>query len=302
MGSETETEGQPPAVTARPAGRHGRRPTILFCVAVALAAVVAVVVNPLAATAASTRAAAHKHHGHKGPVHQAQPTVAPGVATSPNWSGYVAQSQLGAMPFNQVTGSWVQNKVTCPRNDAWTLFWVGFDGWPKADATVEQGGTSARCVHGVPHYSAFYEMWPAIAVTDMFPVNVGDQISSSVVYSTTTRQYLITVTDVTTGTSQTETEACPASLTCARTSAEWIAESPSHFGTNKWFPLANYHTMGFTQASATNAQLVTGPISGSQWTSSGIDRFAGSANAVAKVSNLKNSGTSSSFSDTWHRR
>jgi hypothetical protein len=58
-----------------------------------------------------------------------------------------------------------------PQTNAWTLFWVGFDGWPSSDASVEQGGTSARCVNGVAQYSAFYEMWPTAAVTPMFSVS-----------------------------------------------------------------------------------------------------------------------------------
>ena len=132
--------------------------------------------------------------------------------------------------------------------NAWTLFWVGFDGWPSdeppVDRSVEQGGTSAQCVNGVPHYSAFYEMCPPDAVQPMFPVSAGDQISADVVYSATTDQYLITVTDLTPGHSDTETEveSCPVGYACPRTSAEWIAESPSHFGTTTWFPLADYGT------------------------------------------------------------
>ena len=78
--------------------------------------------------------------------------------------------------FTEVSADWTQKPVTCPRNDAWTLFWVGFDGWPSTDASVEQGGTSARCVNGVPHYSAFYEMWPTHAVTTVFAVQPDDQI------------------------------------------------------------------------------------------------------------------------------
>jgi len=291
----------------RPAHRGARyRPAVLFVVAVLLAGVVAVVARPLTATAASTRTTPHAHDGPRpgartgGAVTAVK--VVPGVATSPNWSGYVAYPSYGQVSFNEVSAQWTEPAVTCPKKDAWTLFWVGFDGWPKTDGTVEQGGTSAQCVNGVPQYSAFFEMWPTMAVTDLFSVEPGDQISAGVSYDPDTAQFVITVSDVTSGASQTMTESCAPGLACARTSAEWVAESPSHFGTKVWFPLADYGTMDFTQAQATNAYGVTGPISDSAWVNSGIERITGSAEALAKVSTLETSGTTSTFSDTWHRK
>ncbi|HEY7947004.1 MAG TPA: G1 family glutamic endopeptidase [Acidimicrobiales bacterium] len=284
-------------------------------VAVILVGVVAVAARPLTATAASTRTttgtAGTRTPGHAAGAHRVgartsgavtAAKVTPGVATSPNWSGYVAYPQFGEVSFNQVSAQWIEPAVTCPRSNAWTLFWVGFDGWPKTDGTVEQGGTSAQCVNGVPQYSAFYEMWPTMAVTSLFAVSPGDLISAAVVYSTDSGQFQITVSDITSGVSQTMTESCAAGLACARTSAEWVAESPSHFGTKVWFPLADYGTMDFTQAQATNALGDTGPISDTHWIDSGIERITGSAAALAKVSTLETSGTTSTFSDTWHRR
>ena len=305
--SQASTVGRPrPSARARSAGR----PAVLFVVAVVLAGVVAVAARPLTATAASTRAAAHPHDGARNVPHTGARTggavtavkVVPGVATSPNWSGYVAYPSFGEVSFNEVSAQWTEPAVTCPKKDAWTLFWVGFDGWPKTDGTVEQGGTSAQCVNGVPQYSAFFEMWPTMAVTDLFSVAPGDTISASVVYDPYAARFLITVSDLTSGASQTETESCAQGLSCARTSAEWVAESPSHFGTKVWFPLADYGTMNFTQAQATNALGDTGPISDSAWVNSGIERIAGSAAALAKVSTLETSGTTSTFSDTWHRK
>ena len=302
---KSAAEGRARAAGTRPR-RHGLRLGFLLCVAVLLAGVVAIGAKPLTATAAST----HRHgtHAPRSAVRSAQKAlqVNPGVATSPNWSGYVAYASFNEVSFNQVSAQWVEPTVTCPKKAAWTLFWVGFDGWPKTNGTVEQGGTSAQCERGVPQYSAFVEMWPTMAVTSIFSVNAGDQISASVVYSTTTQQFLITVTDITSGMSKMVPETCAPGLACARTSAEWVAESPAHFGTKNWFPLANYGTMAFTQAQATNAQGVTGPISDAHWVNSGIERIAGPAKALAKVSTLETNGTgagtTSTFSDTWHRK
>jgi len=280
-------------------------PTFLLCLAVLLTAVVVVVAKPLTAAAASTRARAHAHAA---AIRAAQKVaqVAPAVATSPNWSGYVVYAaSVNDGSFNQVSASWTEPTVTCPRQGAWTLFWVGFDGWPASDRAVEQGGTSAQCTNGVPHYSAFYEMWPTMAVMPIFTVYPGDQIESSVVFSTQTQQFQITVTDSTPGheNSATEFESCPEGVTCERTSAEWVAESPAHFNTNKWFPLADYGTMDFTSATVTNAQGESGPISfPSQWEDSGIERVAGGAKALAKVSTLENSPMGSTFADTFQLR
>lgn|GEM_PF-1623898 len=283
-----------------PMTERGWGPTVVLCVAILLAAVV-VVARPLTAGAAPGRPHADRKTavGRAGRAAQ----VAPGVVTSPNWSGYVAYPEYGANgAFTDVSAEWTEPAVTCPEADAWTLFWVGFDGWPSTepavDQSVEQGGSSAQCVNGVPHYSAFYEMFPSDAVQPMFSISAGDQIYADVVYSATTDQFLITVTDLTKGhaNSETEVESCPTGFACARSSAEWVAESPSHFGTHTYFPLANYTKIRFTEATAANAQS-SGPISDGYWEDSGIERRAGPAQALAEVSPLKNSGYV--FSDIW---
>jgi hypothetical protein len=223
------------------------------------------------------------------------------VATSPNWSGYVADANSGNDgSFNQVSADWTEPKVQCTKKNAWTLFWVGFDGWPATNRTVEQGGTSAQCVNGVPKYTAFYEMWPSMAVTTMFAINAGDQMSASVVYSATTNSFTINVTDITTGQSAMQSPVCPTGDSCPRSSAEWIAESPAHFGTDRWFPLADYGTVNFTSATAMNEQGYSGPISfAPQWSETKVERVAGAAKPVAKPSNLEPGGYA--FTDTWKR-
>lgn len=303
----------PSAICLPEVEERGWGPTLLLCAVVLLSALIVVVAKPLTAGASPTRS-----HAHAAIVRHAEKVskVAPGVATSPNWSGYVAYAPLGNNGgFNQVSAQWTEPAVTCPKKDAWTLFWVGFDGWPSTEPSmersVEQGGTSAQCVNGVPRYKAFYEMWPSDAVQTTFAVNAGDQIFASVVYSPTTYSFTtpfqITVTDVTTGHSLAQLEPCGPGLDCARTSAEWIAESPAHYGskTTTWFPLADYGTVNFTDAQATNVLGDSGPISAPQWwDSSGIERIAGRSKPLAKVSTLESeySGSASAFSDTWQRK
>jgi hypothetical protein len=303
--------------TARPqpeshlAGERGWAPTIVLCLVLLLAAVAVLVAKPLSAGASPTRARVHGHtHRSTASGRSVNAvTAADDAATSPNWSGYVAypSTQYISSPssaydgtFTQVSADWTQPSVKCPQPNAWTLFWVGFDGWPSSDSWVEQGGTSARCVKGVPQYSAFYEMWPTGAVTPMFTVKPGDQIAADVVYTATTNQFLITVTDVTSGQTQTEAESCASVTGCPRTSAEWVAESPSHFGTSTWFPLADYGTMEFTSTTANDDQGVAGPISDSpEWVDSGIERNAGPTLPLGQAGPLQNSGYV--FRDTWKR-
>jgi hypothetical protein len=75
-----------------------------------------------------------------------------------------------------VRAKWTQRAVTCPTANAWAVFWVGLDGW--WDDTVEQGGTSARCVNGTPQYATWWEMYPTNAIQTVFSINAGDSIRS----------------------------------------------------------------------------------------------------------------------------
>ena len=264
--------------------------TVLVGLAVLVAVVALVTVVPL--TAAASPHAAHRTAPGR-PEGAATPTTS--TASSPNWSGYVDQA-IGGGAFDQVGAQWVQPAVRCTATASWTLLWVGFDGWPASDQSVEQGGTSARCVGGVAHYRAFYEMWPASAVTTVFPVAAGDRMTASVVYSALTEQFLISVTDDTSGRSETESVPCPSGRSCARTSAEWVAESPSHFGTDRFFPPAPYQEVSFSAATVTDAAGHSGGITGPRWTSAAVDRIAGASGAGATVSPLHGGGHS--FSDT----
>lgn len=117
------------------------------------------------------------------------------------WSGYIL-SPVPGRQFIAASGTWVQPRVTCPKANAWTLFWVGIDGNTTSffgGPTVEQGGSSAQCIGGTPQYTAWWEMYPTNNVTPAFPISVGDHMSTGVVYSATADTYTVTVEDITTG-------------------------------------------------------------------------------------------------------
>jgi hypothetical protein len=160
-------------------------------------------------------------------------------ATSRNWAGYAITSlSTPAATFTHVHASWTQRPITCPASDAWAVFWVGFDGW--TNGTVEQGGSSARCVNGTPLYQLWWEMFPTNAIQPALTINPGDSVAADVAYNATTGQFTIKLDDATQHTSFSTTQTCAANLVCSRSSAEWVIEAPGRFGTNDFFPLANY--------------------------------------------------------------
>jgi thiol-disulfide isomerase/thioredoxin len=139
-----------------------------------------------------------------------------------NWSGYAV---TGKKPYTYVHSTFVQPSVTCSGvADQYTSNWVGLDGYNNG--TVEQDGTAAWCGgtdHTTPKYEAWYEMYPANSV-NTFAVHPGDVIDVTVAYSDSTSDFTLTVRDLSTGKSATDTAAC---ADCARASAEWIIERPA---------------------------------------------------------------------------
>jgi hypothetical protein len=124
--------------------------------------------------------------GYAGPAQQVSETtsasgVTSGQFSTRNWDGYLTYVSSEAKDFNSVKATWVQPVITCPVANAWTVFWVGLDGW--WNDTVEQGGSSARCVGGIPQYDLWWEMYPTNSIQLMtgIAVGAGDTIRASVV-------------------------------------------------------------------------------------------------------------------------
>ena len=73
-------------------------------------------------------------------------------------------------------------QATCDGSDSSTaLFWVGIDGYPETNGTVEQIGTFVQCVAGLttPEHGAWYEFSPLGRVNldpKVFPVSPNDKI------------------------------------------------------------------------------------------------------------------------------
>jgi hypothetical protein len=194
-----------------------------------------------------------------GPLISASSAGGSGATTvSLNWSGYAVTSKK---LFTYVHTTFVQPAITCTgQPDQWTSNWSGLDGYTSD--TVEQDGTFAHCGgsgNTTPKYEAWYELFPANSV-NVFAVHAGDIIDSSVTYSTTTSEFTLTISDLSTGKSSSTSATCAA---CARTSAEWIVERPelcNNAGTNCFLTeLADY---GTTTMSGDEAQLTGGNVKG----------------------------------------
>jgi hypothetical protein len=176
-------------------------------------------------------------------------------AQSSNWSGYFASSML---PFTGVQGEWVQPTVTCPSPQAWTVFWVGLDGW--TDGTVEQAGTAALCHENTsepPVYFAWWEMFPTNTI-QVAPLAIapGDGIRASVTFIPSTGKFTMTVLDKLTKRHFTQISTCAVGLECLRSSAEWIFERPTLTG-GQLSPLADWGALKLAALKAGNTTRLT---------------------------------------------
>jgi hypothetical protein len=216
-----------------------------------------------------------------------------------NWSGYAATS---ATPFNAVESTFVQPAVTCTVPGAWTLFWVGFDGFDNG--TVEQAGTAAQCSSGTnpqPVYYTWWEMWPTNNIQIM-PVTIkpGDTIKAKVTYTAKTASYSMNVVNKTNLQHYTQVSKCDPNLSCARQSAEWIVERPTVDGA--YTPLAKWGNMQLKSNVASNTATTTGkpvlqPIGAFNNTSIDMINDQSTGAILTSVSALNPKGNL--FSDTW---
>jgi len=223
------------------------------------------------------------------------PAVFNAASVSSNWAGYAVTAP--GTTYTDVKGSWVQPAATCgARTAAYSSFWVGLGGFFGGSQGLEQIGTSADCQsNGRLITYAWYELIPAPPVTVPLVVSAGDTIAAEVSVTGTTVSF--SLTDTTTGATY-STQAIVASPDL--TSAEWIAEAPSHcYGSIligcSVLPLSNFGTALFSAASATgNGQA--GTISNPAWTSTTIVLGGGGA-AGAVPSALSADGAA--FSVAW---
>ena len=283
--------------------RHQRQWTVrsigIVAAGVALVAAVAVLPGDGAMASATTTA------GGRSPLQPASPvhvntnghgrSVTNATQNSLNWAGYAV---TGAR-FTDVTGSWTQPAVTCPKNQAQeSAFWVGIDGFSGSDPTVQQVGTDSDCTQGHgkkgggPNYYAWYELYPQAFValsSTTYPVAPGDPLSASV--SQSGSAYTLSISD---GFKWSFSTTQTPSITPLDSSAEWVAEAPTSCAKHcKSVPLADFGSVGFTGASA-NHQAISAPA----FTNYQITMSTKNAKKILAVPSALTSG-GTAFTVTW---
>jgi len=221
------------------------------------------------------------------------------IQYSNNWSGYIALPKSGkTKTFRYVQANFTVPSVNCGVTPtAFNYQWVGLDG--DTDGTVEQDGVGGYCVNGSPTYFAWSEMYPA-GVDEQFYLNPGDAVTASVYYDSTTRQYELALTDLTSGQTFSVDESCAS--TCNNSSAEVITEGyPSgNYGGTSDFGSVHFDTIwvtnsGGTRGELTNTNWVTDE-SIAQGASNDVTTEPGALYAASSPS----TPLLSAFEDNWH--
>lgn len=163
---------------------------------------------------------------------QGQTNGATAAQQSTNWSGYLQTAPAGS--FRTVSGTWTVPAVDC--SDGATTAssaWTGIGGSSATDTLLIQAGTEQDCNGGATDDYAWWEAFPAPAITagsgllggGDFPVRPGDRITVTVDGSGLVT-WKITIVNATRG--WTFTHDVP--FVTAGDSAEWILEAPTAVG------------------------------------------------------------------------
>ncbi len=186
-----------------------------------------------------------------------------GTSVSTNWSGYAIHR--AHVKFRKVTGEWIVPTGVC-QSGAYTYsaFWVGIGGYRLNSQALEQVGTELDCTaSGRVKLSAWYELVPAPSRRIRMVVAAGDLMRAKVVVVGS--KVRLTLTDLT------RDETFKKTVTDRSTditSAEWIAEAPStclDASRCEILPLADFGSIGFTDAGAETTSFHRGAISSSLW-------------------------------------
>jgi hypothetical protein len=222
--------------------------------------------------------------------------------SSYNWGGYA----VTASSVTSVSGSWVVPTITpipgaSPTTTYYAAFWVGFDGY--SSSTVEQTGILSETTGASTTYLAWYEFYPSpMYAISSLTIRPGDTIFASVTYSGSSGKgffgrsssaFTVTIIDETTGKSFSKTGTVS---NAARSSAEWIVETPSVNG--RLASLANFTTVSFGSCDASTTTIPTQAIgSFSNVYAITIYNYPSATTIMASPSPLSSDGAS--FSVTW---
>ncbi len=216
------------------------------------------------------------------------------LATSTNWSGYVAANRLSAPQqgsVSAVSGTWVVPTLKPTPDHTYCSLWVGIDGYNSS--TVEQIGTEHDWNNGAQENYAWFEMYPGASYAiNGFPLHPGDVISASVRYIGNSTFVMTLHNDTRRVTSTIPTQYTRSSV-AQRKSAEWIVEAPY---LNGILPLSNFGIARLSKCMAT-INGVAARLRNSSWQNMGIEMITPTGAAKAIPSAI--ASDNASFTVTW---
>jgi hypothetical protein len=215
-------------------------------------------------------------------------------SNSQNWSVYAAATSLTSPAQNSVSavyGSWIVPTISSASRNTWCSLWVGIDGY--GSGTVEQLGTEHDWYNGRQTNYAWFEMYPDYSYEIVgFPVNRGDLMSASVVY-TCNGIFVLTLVNETRKVYVTIPTSYTTSLIAKRSSAEWVLEAPYYNGI---LPLSHFSTTSFSNCVAT-INNIHGPINDQFWKNDKLTMVTAGGAIKALPSSLSSNGQA--FSVVW---
>lgn len=160
--------------------------------------------------------------------------------TSQNWSGYAASGGT----YTAVSGTWTVPQFSPSSAAGADAAWVGIGGTTSRDL-IQAGTQQTVSGSGATHYEAWVEMLPQASHPVPLTVNPGDSVTVSITQQGSPDQWLIALTNNTTG----QTFQVNEQYTSSMSSAEWIEEAPSALR-GRQIPLDDFGTIAFSDGSA----------------------------------------------------
>lgn len=178
---------------------------------------------------------------------------------SSNWGGAVIKSPPAGQTFNAVSGAIKVPTPSIPPNGMGTgesfaaAVWVGIDGDTYSNAILQTGIDLNVAADGSVSFDAWYEWFPDYAYTFDIAINAGDEVSMTVIASSSTEGTAI-IENITTG----DQAYIQLSSTYALggQNAEWIVEDFEI--NNELVAFADFGTVAFTNCVATTEQQRVG--------------------------------------------
>jgi len=182
------------------------------------------------------------------------------VDYSSNWSGAVLTAPPAGSTFTSVSATFTVPKPGGTTGAA--SAWVGIDG-DTYDTAILQTGVDFRVTNGQVSYDCWYEWYPDYAYdfpTSSITISTGDSIYIAVA-STSSSKGSVTIKNLTTGKSVTQSLSAPSSSShLGGQNAEWIVEDFEEDGS--LVPFANFGSVTFSGATAGTSTGATASLSG----------------------------------------